>query len=179
MQKTVDIILEKTRVVRHPDDFEDFSTLGEYTDEMEPGYIFRGNRPVFVEDWPEDTERPDKGREWRCFIPPDNGEEIGTADYRKYALEDYERMEAFQRGEWTYITIYVSSVITANIGGDGDFLTNTICSSLSGIENDCDQMDIDGTIAELKAEQYASLKKIGFSEEEIEKSFSGCEWGLS
>jgi len=174
MEKHLTLTLDKTKLQRHEDYYADTSMLGEFTDEFEPGYIVRGNHPVFVEDWPEEADRPHKGREYRCFIPPDNGEEIGTPDYRKYALEDYERMEAYQRNEWSYITVCVTTRISAKVD-KATTLENCVNTVLCDVESDCNRVDIDGIIAELKAEHIDRLKEIGFSDEEIAASLDGFE----
>ena len=172
MEKLLTLILGKTKLQQNEDYYADTSMLGEFTDEFEPGSIVRSNDPpIFVEDWPENVDPPRRGREYRCFIPPDNGAEIGTADYRKYALEDYERMEAYQRNEWIYITIYVTTRISATVN-KSTTLENCVNTLLSGVKSDCNRVDIDGIIAELKAEHIDSLKEIGFSNEEIATSMA-------
>ena len=175
MLKTMNVILGKTQISRVPDYNADDSELGEFTDTPAPGHIVRGNHPVFVEDWPENLEFPTRRHEYIFFIPPDSGNEIGTEDYRKCALQDYQRMEAYQRGEWGYIGISVASWVgieTNNI----TVLADNIVSSLFQIESDCQQMDLDEVVDELKEEQRKRLQMADFTDEEIDVSFSTCDW---
>ena len=55
-----------------------------------------------------------------------------------------------QRNEWGYITVYITTRISAKVD-KSTTLENCVNTPLSGVESDCNRVDIDGIIAELKA----------------------------
>jgi hypothetical protein len=165
--------IDKVEIVQIPDYNCDTSDMGIYTDELKPGNILRATGQ-FVEDLEEDQETP-KGREFRAFVPPDNGESVGTADYRKYALQDFERMEALQRGEWFYLGIKARATIATSKDGK-DWTLNTVESGgLWGIESDSNDSDKKEMADDELINLCVIFEELGFSFEDIGKSVTNVK----
>lgn len=177
MKKCVTLSIGKTTIKKEPDYDRDTSYLGEYGDKLKPGCIIRADR-TFYEDMPDyddnpDYEVPEMNRVCSFFYPPDNGEKIGTPDYKKYALQDYEMMEDLNNNQWGYISIVVKTFIKTDMG-----LSDEIISSLCGIEDHWDKDSeeyINALISDLKSENKAELLKMGFSAPEIDESLNNAD----
>lgn len=79
-----------------------------------------------------ETEYPPCGREYRFFVPYAGGETQGTADYKKYGLQDFARMESLNRGDWHHVGIVASVTLETDDG-----FTKTIESGgIWGVESD-------------------------------------------
>lgn len=184
MKKCINLSIGTTTIKKEPDYDADSSYLGEYGDKLKPGCIIRYDKE-FYEDIidNEDYEVVKLNREYSFFYPPDNGEKIGTPDYKKYALQDYQNMEDLNNSQWGYIGITIKTEIVANIPNPKDKtkyteMSDKIISSLYGIEDhwNKDNNDYIKTVIEdLKEEQKDQLLKMGFSEEEIKESFDNAE----
>lgn len=161
--------IESLQIERLVDDSPDTSFIGEYTDDLEPGVIVRA-LDEFYEKLPDDTELPERGREYRAFRPYSGGEKIGTPEYYEYGKADYARMEAMNRGEWCFIGIRAVAIIYVN--GVRQKLTS---AGLWGIESDCG----DAYTAEAAKEQTDELREIlaalGFSKAAIGKAVNAAE----
>jgi hypothetical protein len=93
---------------------------------------------------------PERGREYRFFMPYAGGEKPGTDDYRKYGLEDFKRMESYNRGHWHYLGIIAKAEIVSPQG-----VCQTIRSGgLWGVESDSGHE----YLAEVEGEELAALK---------------------
>ena len=83
-------------------------------------------------------------------------------------------MEAFQRDEWRYIGVYVTTNVSITF--DKIFvLADEITSAIFGIESDSDQDYLNSLIKDLMDEQRERLRAIGFPDEEINQSFAGMK----
>lgn len=169
MKKCTEYTIGKTRIIQEYDPDPDTSYLGEYSNKYQPGCIIRADG-TFYEDHinDEEYEPPEMNREYSFFIPPDNGEKIGSAEYRKYAIQDYELMEGLNNNQWTFIILTVKTHITTNTG-----LSDTIQNSLCGIADHWDKESRDHkeeVIRDLIGENKTELLKMGFSEDEIKES---------
>lgn len=143
------IKLDAVRIRQEEDDCPDFSYLGEWTDDLKPGIIIR-KYGQFYEKLSDDTEIPEKGREYRGFLPYAGGEEVGTEDYYKYGLQDWNRMEDYGKTWWHY-----------NIYAEADVVVNGVCQKirsggLHGVESDSDEAHF----REVREEELHVLKKI-------------------
>ena len=162
MSKRIDSI----SIIHDTDCDSDISDLGEYTDDLEPGVIVCKFGEYF-EKLTEDQELPDKGREFRCFRPFAAGETVGTEDYYKYGLQDYQRIRDLDRGEWQYIGIRaVASIVVG-------YTVQAIESpGLWGVESDSG----DDYLKEIADEEIAALRRIlldlGFTESEIDAAIA-------
>ena len=109
--------LLKVEVKSMPDEL---STFGEYTDEPSDWAIVcdRAEYLAVLRADNADYELPAKGSQFRFFIPPDNGEVEGSADYQKYGHEDYSRAVALNNGSWSYIGIVAEAKIKTEAGSD-------------------------------------------------------------
>ena len=171
MKKCVNLSIGQTIITKEPDNDPDTSYLGEYGEKINPGCIIRYDREIYEDIADnEDYEIIHLNREYSFFYPPDNGEKPGTPEYKKYALQDYDNMEALNNRQWSFIGIIVKTEIKTDIG-----ISDIIQSSLWGIEDhwNKDSRDYHNTvIGELKEENTDQLLKMGFKLEDIEKSFN-------
>lgn len=165
------------------DDSPDTSWMGEFSDSPKDHAIIRQgeNSGNFVEDVdPEDM--PERGREYRFFNPPaENYKGEKEADIRKYCLQDWERMEALNRGDYCFLGIQAEAEIltAAGFSSKGQcWLRNKIHSGvLWGIESDSN-----GYKEEVAQEQLAELKTvllgIGFSASQVRRALAKAEMKL-
>jgi hypothetical protein len=173
------------------DDNPDVSCLGKYTDELTDGVIVRRDRE-FYEKLPRLMERnddgtyagkgdfvnelPGRGREFRGFKPYAGGEKVGTKEYYKYGMNDYERMERLSNGDWCYIGIVAEALVSVSLNGGKDCITDKLTSSgLWGIESDSDK----GYIAEVETEELSQLAELlqayGFGRSKVAKAIKEAE----
>ena len=169
----------------------DTSHLGEYTDTLETGVIVRRDNE-FYEKLPREMDRnndgtfagkgdfkdplPEMGREFRGFKPYAGGEKIETKDYYKYGMQDYEKMEGLNNGNWCYIGIRASAKVGVSLNGGQDFVCEDITSAgLCGIESDSDK----SYFAEVEDEELGELKDLlsayGFGRSVIARAFKEVE----
>jgi hypothetical protein len=163
--------IESIKILHDYDDNSDTSFFGECSDVVKPGCIIRSSR-MFIEDLPDDEHLPEKGREYRFFHPSDSGETVGSDNYRKYALQNYDRMEQLNNGYFHYIGISAEAKVLTSYDGK-NWLINTLSSGgLWGIESDSDSEYIN----EVQSEQLSELKDVlieyGFTEQEINEKLS-------
>ena len=174
MKKCINLSIGKTTVKKSPDTDPDTSYLGEYGNKYKPGCVIRGDRSIYEDHTNDDDyDPPQMNGEYRFFYPPDNGESQGTADYKKYALQDYDNMEDLNNSQWTFIGLIVTTTIKTDMG-----ISDKVVSSLWGIEDHWDKDSdayIKETISELKAENKAELLKMGFTEKEIDASLNDAD----
>ena len=184
-------------IIHQPDSDGDTSYYGEYSSQRKSKYSIDRAHTLdcavnqepgsdIGQDYGEPCdcdERGDQGRnEYRYFNPsfnyvdkhgdllPDN-----TADeVRKYVRQDYERMEALQRGDWCFIGIKaVAEVSLTNMANDSFRPVTQIIHSPGcwGIESDQSESDFNaveqGELADLKTQ----LSAIGFSKRAIAAAF--------
>ena len=187
MKKCINISIGQTTIKKEPDYDADSSYLGEYGSKLKPGCYIRSHEK-FYEDITEDDDIPGSygHHEYNFFYPSDQGVEIGTEEYKKYALQNYEIMEGLNNNQWGYIGITIKTEIVANIPNPKDKtkyteMSDNIVSSLWGIEYGItnneytDKGYIEETIKDLLSEQKDQLLKMGFSDSEIEQSFKDAE----
>jgi hypothetical protein len=168
--------IDKVVIRIMPDENPDTSRIGEYTDNFRNGVIVR-RAGEFFEKLPEDYEFPGKGREFRCFKPCAGGEEVGTKEYYEYGMQDYKRMEALNRGDWSFVSIAAEATILTPVNcTPAAHLINRIHSGgLWGIESDSDKEYLE----EVKRDELAGLRQalsiLGFSKRQIDKAFKNVE----
>jgi hypothetical protein len=167
MKKCTTFTLGKTTITKEMDIDPDTSYLGEYGGKLKPGCIIRSLNK-FYEDLDDDENIPNIPREYNFYYPPDNGEKIGSPEYKKYAIQDYENMEALSNNQWSFIGIVVKTEIKTDVG-----ISDNITSSLWGIEDHWNKDSSDyhkSVIEDLKDEQKGALLEMGFTNNEIEDS---------
>lgn len=161
-QATIDSIKIKVDYDENPDT----SYIGEYTDDPAPGVIVRCEGEyleklgVQIRDTDgrfmgKDYELPARGREYRFFKPYAGGEKVGTANYYKYGLQDYKRMEGLTSGDWNYIGIQAEAVVKYPIESGSYRLETLTSGGLWGIESDSG----DDYIKTVIGEELSSLKE--------------------
>ena len=180
MKKCINISIGQTTIEKKPDYDADSSYLGEYGNKLKPGCYIRSHKK-FYEDITEEDDIPNlyNRNEFNFFYPPDTGEKIGTEEYKKYALQDYELMGGLNDQQWSYVGIIVKTEIIVKIPAvkkqpGYTEISDTIISSVYGIDDHWDKESnayIKTIIDELKEEQKDQLLQMGFSEEEINQSF--------
>ena len=175
MKKCINLSIGKTTITKKPDYDADTSYLGEYGDQVKPGCIIIRDKVVYEDIADnEDYEIPERGREYRFFYPPDNGEKPGDPDYKKYALQNLENMEDLNNQQWGYCGIIVKTYIKTDMG-----LSDEVVNSLWGIEDHWDKESRlyieNDVITDLKAENKVELLEMGFTEKEIDESLNNAE----
>ncbi len=147
------------------DESPDTSTIGEYTDEYQDHHFDRARGKMLKTlEREKDYEIPNRGREYRFFIPYAGGEEPGTPHYIKYGKQDLARMEGLCRGDWCYIGI----VATARIQTGTDIVQKIHSGGLWGIESNAGaEYHTEIEEEELRALRE-ELKAVGFAEEYID-----------
>jgi len=136
------------RIVHQVDKDPNLLWLGEYEDAIPSG----------VADW-QVVDREEKGDrrhgERRYFVGGANYVGEPEVEARKYALQDYARMESYNRGEWTTLGISVEADVEVKI--DSGLIIQTVASGgLWGVESDGD----DAHRREVAGEQLAELQEI-------------------
>lgn len=108
--------LTSLKVYQHYDQDPDTSWIGQYTDDVTEDWAILRATGQYIKDLPDDFEMPERGREYRAFLPYAGGEKPGSKDYREYGLKDFERMEELQRGDWHFLGIKAVATITMPSG---------------------------------------------------------------
>ncbi len=139
---------------RDVDTDPDLSFLGTYSNHPE------GDATIDRE------ERDDCGRgEYRYFNPAMTGEETGNP---KSPEQDYQRMQAYNRGDWCMIGVYA----TAQVVISGDVVQTILSGGLWGIESDSGE----DYFAEEEANQLHDLREqltaLGFKAKSLSKAFA-------
>ena len=103
--------------------------------------------------------------------PVDNYLGESSKDIRKYVRQDFERAEALNRGDWSYIGVKAEALIET-----GSHVTQRISSGgLWGVESDSDA----SYFAEIQRDELAGLKAeliaLGFSRRSISTAFKSVQ----
>jgi hypothetical protein len=158
------------RIVHGTDNDPDLSYLGTYTDSLTDGIIVR-KYGQFYEDLSEIEEIPTKSTEYRGFKPSNMRESENDPNYKKYAIQDYERMEQINNGNVGFICISAEAEVLTSTDRK-NWLINTLSSGgLYGIESDSDNSYIESVEKEELDQLKEVLKEYGFTEKQINKSF--------
>ena len=149
----------------------DTSYIGEYTDNLTTGVIIRA-LGKFYEKLPAPMERDIDGTFVSKGIPYAGGSEPGTRNYYRYGMQDFKRMEALNRGDFSFIGITAEAEIQTSDAGKY-WLCNYISSGgLWGIESDSGE-DYFKEVAENElAELEKHLLQLSFTADEIKAAFS-------
>lgn len=185
MKKCTSYKIEKIIMRKELDYDPDLSFYGKYTNSIGPGVIIRQYNE-FYERIPTEMERDECGRfigkmapewdphylrnEYPGFKPFASGEKVGTKEYYEYGMQDYERMEDYNRGGWCMVVVVLTAYITTDTG-----LSDTIHATLSGVESDSGADYFEEIKRDLSADLKADLLKMGFSEDEITTALSDIQ----
>ncbi len=144
--------------VYHPiDEDPDLSHLGEYSNSPDPRFCI---------------DRKERGQcergQYRFFNPSRNYDDCGMDELKKYAEQDYARMEEYNRGTWCAEGVRAMAKVQL-----GSTLIQTLESGgLWGIESDSDK----GYFQEVEDEQLEELRfelqACGFTPNEINAAFA-------
>lgn len=139
----------------------DASFYGEYTDDLTDGVIVRQFDQFYEKLTDEEKEEIyGTGRQYRCFKPYAGGEKVGSEDYYTYGMQDYERMEELEKGNFYFIGIVANCKVKYPIG-QGNYRLETVQSGgLWGIETDSEEDYINEAEAEQKEELKNHLEKM-------------------
>jgi len=152
-----------TKVVE-VDECPDISFLGEYADAPAPWNICRhcGEYVALIEG---EHNCPHYSREFNFVKPYAVGEKEGTDTYIKYGRQDFERLEAMQRGEWQFLGVMARVTVRIPMR-DGAYISHTVESpGIWGIESDC-QESIDEAFEGEKATLETMLVALGIEVED-------------
>lgn len=135
--------------------------------------------PESIDNWSDGNwyyDLPSKSRECRFFKPYAGGEKEGSEDYQTYGLQDFRRMESYERQNWCMTGVKAVAKIQTRANANEDWLCNEVSSGgLWGIESDCDAADkkevADGQLAELRN----ALKAFGFNNRQIDTAFENVQ----
>jgi hypothetical protein len=159
MKKIVSITVEKM-----DDEWPDTSWLGTYDMEAKTEYAIPTKR-----DWPP--------RAYPWFNPPvENYEGETPENIRKYAQQDFERIEAFNKGEYALIGIRAKAEIHISSNGKEWIIQSIISPGIWGIDSDSDNSYFKEVAESEISELKFMLKELGFSQEELDQvSISNLE----
>ena len=132
--------VDKITIRHEHDDSPDLDDIGRYSDTPGPD-----DRTV------DRRKQHAGGRQYRYFIAAMSGDETGNPDSVR---QDYERMEAYNRGEWSMLGIYAVAEVSYSIGGKCRRIERFQSGGLWGIESDSGQ----GYIEEVEQDELADLK---------------------
>lgn len=111
--------------------------------------------------------------EYRYFNPSDNYLGEPAEDIAKYTREDYERMEAYNRDEWSYIGIRAVAQVQLQQHGT---IQTVKSGALWGIESDSDESYFREVADEQLHELRATLHQMGFSKRAIATAAKDCDY---
>lgn len=157
--------IDAIEIVHEVDTDPDLSYLGEYSDEWREGAIDRH---------PDDRYgRYATFQGYRYFIPAMTGEETGNPDSPR---QDFERAEAYNRGDWGYVGIYARARILTGIVRGGYASAQTVRTpGLWGIESDSDE-DYFAEIAKQELTDLgAILVELGFDQASIDAAINSTD----
>ena len=140
------------KIERRPDDYVDISFLGKYSSEPGPeGRTIDRQTNGYVQPG-----------EHRYFIAAMDAAESGNPESVR---QDYERAEAYCRGEWSMVGVIASAQICLP---GSDIVQRIVSDGLWGIESDSGE----DYFAEMEKEQLGELKgeliRLGFTARQIE-----------
>jgi hypothetical protein len=139
-------------IVHRFDDNPDLSHLGEYAGQFRPGAIDRQVRG--------DMDR----NSYRYFVPAMTGEQTGNPDSPE---QDYQRMEAYNRGEWHCIGIIAVATVQLSQDGPHQLLKS---GGLWGVESDSDSDYLESIEHEELSELSGILSGIGCKAKEVKQA---------
>jgi len=98
---------------------------------------------------------PHSIRKCNYFKPYACGEPEGSKNYQNYGLEDYKRMEALNRGDFSFIGIMAEATVSYSTGNGNRRLETFTSGGLWGIESDSS----DDYIKEVEEQELDDLKE--------------------
>ena len=154
------------------DEISDFDNYGSYGHKFEPGCIVRADGSFYEDHITDDEYEPSTLRngEYSFFYPAENGEKIGTDEYRKYAKRDYQRMVDYNNNHWSYLVLIVETTINTDSG-----LSDSVSDTIGGVESDGGVDYLKEMVDDLKTGVKSQLSKMGFSDDEINLSVNNAE----
>lgn len=113
--------------------------------------------------------------QYRYFNPSRNYDNETPENVIKYTLQDYERMESLNRGNWCFIGIRVDAEYSVGESKGGYLRQELTSGGLWGIESDSDKSYFAEVEREELAELQTQLENIGFSKRAIAAAFKNTE----
>ena len=141
--------IKKIIIKRIPDYDADLSWIGTFSNEPEEFAI-----------------EHDGGRNSFKYFNPQKG----ACENKKQAKRDYERIMAYDRGDWGMIGIMAEAETAVSIGNNCWKLDKITSGGLWGIETDSDETYLTDIENEQLTELKDYLKEYGFTNEDIEKA---------
>jgi hypothetical protein len=114
---------------------------------------------------------------YEYFKPYAGGEKPGTADYKKYAWQDYKRMESLNNGNWQYIGIIAKAKILIPLPSNpGSYQYQTISSGgIWGIESDSGEEYLQEEAAAQIVDLFWQLEALGIGKRSIQYAIKKCD----
>jgi hypothetical protein len=163
--------IDSIRIVVEDDESPDTSYLGVYQDEEQDGVIVVEEGRFLSDLQAEDPEYspPERGRDYRFFLPVAGDEKPGTKEYAEYGMQDFEHMQGLNRGDWAYVGVWAEATVSYPVGNRGDRRLEVLRSGgLWGIESDSKEY-IKETAKDELADLKEHLQKFGVSTEEFDE----------
>ncbi len=146
------------KVERKTDTDPDLSHLGEYGSEDKPGAIDR-----------EERGKRNNTREYRYFYPARSADDTGNPNS---PIEDYERMESYNRGNWCMLGISAKAKIQL---ADNGVIQTIYSGGLWGIESDGGEVYLEQEEAEQLTELAGELQRLGCTKQQIDAAYANVE----
>jgi hypothetical protein len=103
--------------------------------------------------------------QYRYFVATMSADDTGNPDSVE---QDYQRMEALNRGDWWFIGIRVDAVVQLT----GDLTQHITSGGLWGIESDSGENHMKEIAADQLQELRGELQAIGFDDKAIDAAFA-------
>lgn len=151
------------------DDSPDTSHLGAYTDEPADWAIVcaEGEYLANLRAADEEYEVPERGREYRFFVPGayTSDELANDEEVQKYGREDFERMKSLDNGDWRFIGIRAVAEVSSEHGA----IQRLSSGGLWGIESDSEGSYFGEVAKEELGQLRAELEAYGVDLAEFEQ----------
>jgi opacity protein-like surface antigen len=138
------------RIEHMPDDNPDFNHLGRYSNK--PGPADRT-----VDRYPDGTNWTYR-QQMRYFIAANSAEETGNPDSVE---QDYQRMEAYNRQEWSMLGIRAVADVSYDVGDRTRRIERFTSAGLWGVESDSDADYLTSVASDELADLKAHLEHFG------------------
>jgi hypothetical protein len=112
-----------------------------------------------------------RGREYRYFNSGSIDKGNTDEENRKYAQQDFERMDSYNQLNWCFLGIHAKAKVQVN----GDVVQTVRSGGLWGIESDSDDSDLTQIENEQLDELKDQLHAIGFNKRAIAAAFRNVE----
>lgn len=158
--------IDQIRIRREADESPDLSYLGEYGQDYRPGAVDRAeangslDRREYRYWYPGSNHFPHDPKSWAHVSAKDKAQvrkqygSLAKAD-QAYMMQDYQRMEAYNRGDWGMVGLWAEAAVSYLTGAGGHRRETLRSGGLWGIESDSDK----AYFAEVEQDELADLRR--------------------